>query len=441
MGVDKNRIQAWITKLEKNNVHLPFSEQLEMLFQPVTVAGRRLSNRIVIQPMEGCDGTATGAPGESTLRRYHRFAAGGAAFIWFEAVAICQEGRANPRQLWLHEKTADSFQRLLEGIRETAVRAGLPVPLLVMQATHSGRYAKPQGVPEPLIAYHNPLFEKNGAISDDRILSDAVLQRLEEQMGETAALAEKVGFDGVDIKSCHRYLASELLSAYTRPGAYGGTLENRTRFLRNSLRNARQATSNSFVVTSRLNVYDGFPWPFGFGVSENGGVEPDLSEPLWLVNRLKQECGIQMLNITIGNPYVNPHVNRPANRYPTPCQESPLQGVERMLTCVSVIQKAVPDVAVVASGLSYPGPMAPYVAAGGIQQGCFTLAGFGRMAFAYPDFVTELKTNGQLDPKKCCIACGKCSELMRAGSIAGCVIQDSAYYLPYYRQAVLGERT
>src|SRR5512141_2133062 len=52
-------------------------------------------NSIAIHPMEGCDGDLDGTPGELTFRRYERFARGGAKLIWFEATAVCPEGRAN----------------------------------------------------------------------------------------------------------------------------------------------------------------------------------------------------------------------------------------------------------------------------------------------------------------------------------------------------------
>jgi len=125
-----------------------------------------------------------------------------------------------------------------------------------MQNTHSGRYSKPNGVPEPLIAYNNPIFEKDNPISKDRIVSDDYLDGVKEALISASVLAEKAGFDGVDIKCCHRYLNSELLSAYERQGKYGGSLENRTRLLRESVKGAVDSCSKDFIVSSRLNVYE-----------------------------------------------------------------------------------------------------------------------------------------------------------------------------------------
>lgn len=406
---------------------LPFSDKTDILKTPLTLNGKTIPNRIVIQPMEGCDCAADGTPDELTIRRYDKFAQSGAGLIWFEATAVWEEGRANPRQAWINDKTLDSYKALTDRIREKAVQAGQPVPLIIMQATHSGRYSKPHGVPEPLIAYNNPIFEKDNPIDPSRIVSDDYLYRLTDRMGEAAALAEKAGFDGVDIKACHRYLNSELLSAYTREGDFGGSFENRTRFLRTSIQNAKQSTGKDFIVTSRLNIYDGFPYPYGFGVSPEGGIEPDLTEAKKLIGILHQELGLSMIDVTIGNPYFNPHVNRPADIQPYELPESPLKGLERILDCAHEIQAAFPELCVIGSGLTYPRQFAGMLAAGALEKGYFSLAGFGRMAFAYPDFPKTLLAGQPLDPRQCCIACGKCSLLMRYGSKAGCVVRDRLY--------------
>ena len=91
-------------KIEELALALDITEDLSPLLEPVAVGDFTLPNRLVVLPMEGCDGTAGGAPDELTFRRYRRFAAGGAGLLWFEATAVVQEGRANPRQLWMREE-------------------------------------------------------------------------------------------------------------------------------------------------------------------------------------------------------------------------------------------------------------------------------------------------------------------------------------------------
>ncbi len=422
-------------ELDLVGVRLPLSEDLSALQREVKIGSKTAANSIAIQPMEGCDGTADGRPAELTLRRYDRFARSGAGLIWAEAVAITPEGRANPRQLWLTRDNLDEYKKFVAGIKETCMRENGFEPVVIMQATHSGRYSKPEGVPAPLIAYNNPIFEGDKPIAAERILSDDYLYGLIDKFGASASLAEQAGFDGVDIKCCHRYLNSELLSAYTRKGDFGGSLENRTRLLRSGVAAAQAATGSDFIVTSRLNVYDGFAYPYGWGVREGEGTEVDLTEPLELVRVLHQEMGMKLLDVTIGNPYFNPHVNRPYDGGPYVPQEHPLEGVARMAHCVAEIQRANPALKVISSGLSYLRQFSANLAAGELENGVCSIAGFGREAFAYPDFPQDIFQKGAMEPNKCCIACGKCTELMRAGSTAGCVIRDEVY-LPIYRRDV-----
>ena len=426
-------------ELNRIGVRLPLSDSLEALKREVKLGARTMHNSIAIQPMEGCDGTADGRPAELTLRRYDRFARSGAGLIWAEAVAITPEGRANPRQLWLTRDNLDDYKRFVYDMKQTCLKENGFEPIVIMQATHSGRYSKPEGVPAPLIAYNNPIFEGDRPIAADRILSDEYLYGLIDKFGVSASLAEQAGFDGVDIKCCHRYLNSELLSAYDRAGDFGGSLENRTRLLRGGVAAAQAATGSDFIVTSRLNVYDGFPHPYGWGVREGAGTEIDLTEPLELVRILHREMGMKLLDVTIGNPYFNPHVNRPYDGGPYVPQEHPLEGVARMAHCVAEIQRANPELKVISSGLSYLRQFSANLAAGELETGVCSIAGFGREAFAYPQFPHDIFTKGAMEPNKCCIACGKCTELMRAGSTAGCVIRDEAY-LPIYQRDVQGKK-
>lgn len=419
--------------------NLPYTEELSVLSEKLMVGSTVFPNRLACQAMEGCDSTADGSPGELTARRYGRFAKGGAGTIWFEATAVMEEGRANPRQLYINESNLDDFKRQVEEIKSTGLKQNGYAPIVIMQATHSGRYSKPHGSPRPLIAYNNPIFEKDAPIPKEAIVSDEYLDRVKEALINAAALAERAGFDGVDIKCCHRYLNSELLSAYNRKGRYGGSLENRTRLLRESIAGASEVCGQDFIVTSRLNVYDGFKYPYGFGVSDNGSLEFDPKEPEWLIKEL-YGLGVRLLNITMGNPYFNPHVNRPFAAGPYTPPEEPLSGVARVLFGTERLKKAVPGMKLICSALTYLGTAAPNVAAAFIKNGGFDIAGFGRTAFAYPDFASDIINKGGMSAGKICIACSKCTEIMRAGGTPGCVIRDSGVYMPIYKNLCGGKK-
>ncbi|MBQ7293667.1 MAG: flavin oxidoreductase/NADH oxidase [Clostridia bacterium] len=416
-------------------VGLPFSEYTSVLATPVNILNRTVNNRMVYQAMEGCDGTLEGVPDELTIRRYMRFAEGGAGIIWFEATAVMENGRANPRQLYINEKNFDAFKNIVLDIKERCIKVNGYEPIVICQLTHSGRYSKPEGVPAPLIAYNNPIFEKDNPIDKSRILSDDQLDEICEALIKGAKLAERAGFDGADIKCCHRYLLCELLSAFTRENSrYGGSFENRTRLIRTAVEGALANRSRPFIITTRINAYDGFEYPYGFGVKDGEGIKPDFTEAKMLCRELVK-LGMPLVNLTMGNPYVNPHVNRPFSYGPYEHPEPPIAGVARMLDGIAEVAAEIKGTPVISSGISYLGAMSPNVVAAYIRDGKFDFAGYGRETLAYPDLAKDICNYGTLNPKKVCIACGKCSEIMRKpGGTPGCVIRDGAVYAPLYKK-------
>ena len=124
---------------------LPDFQNTKILFEKIKIQEKTIHNRIVFQPMEGCDANTDGAPSAITAERYLNFARSGAGIIWMEAVAVVDEGRANPRQLFLNATTADAFKKLVYDIKNTCVKENGYEPVIILQATHSGRYCKPYG--------------------------------------------------------------------------------------------------------------------------------------------------------------------------------------------------------------------------------------------------------------------------------------------------------
>ncbi len=409
---------------------LPLSEDTSVLARGFDVRGERLhfKNSVAIHPMEGFDSEPDGAPSELTRRRYLRFADSDAGLYWFEAVAISNESRSNNRQLWLNEQSADAFKRLIDELHEKTY--GAPV---ICQLTHSGRFSRPENKPAPIIAYHNPVLNRPFNIpADHPVVTDEYLDSLVPQYVKAAKLAEQVGFDGVDIKACHRYLLSELLSAYTRKGRYGGSYENRTRLYRDVI--AAVKSEVGIAVGTRLGVHDGIGYPYGFGDDMEDSSKFDPSEALRLISDI-HSLGVNLINVTMGTPYYNPHVNRPycTGGYEPP--EHPLVGVARMINGAAILQKAFPDIAFIGTGYTFLRQFSPYLAAGAVGSGMISAAGFGRMAFAYDGFAKDLIA-GDMKPNKCCLTCGKCTELMRAFTTTGCPIRDSEVYAPIYKAAM-----
>ena len=421
-------------KAKELGADLPFAEDTHVLAEPLRVGSVTFRNRMGIAPMEGADSTPEGDPSDYTLRRYCNEAVGGSAVIWFEAISIVEEGRSSRTQLLLTEKNLDAYKRFTAAIREAGIKANGYAPFLIMQANHSGRYSNPDNRPAPMIAYRHPELEQYRAADDGCIVSDDYLRRLEERFGVAARLAKEAGFDAVDIKSSHGYLLAELLSGYTRPGPYGGSYENRTRLLKNAIRAAKASETDSFCVTSRLGLYDGYAWPYGFGVREGAGLEVDLTEPIRLVRELYHEEGLRFVNLTMGNPYATTHVTRPfdAGKYDAP--EHPFEGLSRMINGIGSVKRAVPEMTVFASAPTYLRQFADLYAAGAVEQGLCDGMLFGRMAFADPDFANEIIKTGRIDPKRVCMTCGKCGDLIRAHKPTGCVVRDPKTFLPFYKE-------
>ncbi len=450
----------------ERGLDIRLSEDLSPLFQSASVAGRRIGNRLAIQPMEGCDATSDGRPDELTIRRYQRFGAGGAKLLWGEAAAIVPEGRANPRQLVIDQARGDDLARLLDTCRAAhREHCEDDSDLLVgLQLTHSGRYS----FARPVLAQHDPVLDPktivdraSGTVAspDFPLISDSDLDRLQDRYVEAARVAQKAGFDFIDLKQCHRYLLCELLSARTRPGKYGGPFENRTRFIRDLVTRLRNDLPD-LIIATRMNVFDGLPYQkaadslgeplshalpvlSAWGTNPEDPAQPDLSEPLRLIGDLRQ-LGVSLLNITAGNPYASPHYTRPFE-YPPPdgyeSPEHPLIGVDRHFRLTESVQSAFPDLPVVGSGYSWLQAFLPQAGAANLRDARVTFVGVGRASLSHPDFARTLAAGQPLDPKRTCRTFSYCTALMRSkhnemGQFpTGCPPFDKPVYGPIWKAA------
>jgi len=430
---------ALLAKSANLGVEIPFRRDLSVLFEKVPIAGRSAPTRFCIHPMDGGDGAADGAPTNLTFRRYERYARGGSGLIWFEATAVTTAGRSSPRQLLLSEETVGDFGRLVDAVRAAArstMGAGHE-PILIVQLTHPGRFCRPGGKPRPFLVRRNPRLDEIQKIADDSPLEDdGAIDRLQDDFERTAHLAARAGFDGVDIKACHGYLVSDLLAAFTREESrYGGAFENRSRFLLETAGRIRR-TRPSLIVTSRINAFDGIDHPHGFGAARTDATTEDLSEPTALLDGL-HALGAPLANVSLGIPYLNSHLGRPFDRpfkgAPLP-SEHPLAGVARLVRITGALQKAVPDLPLVGTGYSWLRRFFPNVGAAAVAARKAAFVGVGRIAFAYPDFVRDLIDHGALDSEKVCVGCSSCSQIMRDGGRAGCVVRDAEIYGSEYRK-------
>jgi NADPH2 dehydrogenase len=429
--------------------------------EQVSVNGKQIGNRFAVQPMEGWDGTTTGGITEDVLRRWQRFGESGAKLIYGgEAMAVRPDGRANPNQLII----SDANKRDLATLRETLIvahrqRFGRSDDLVIgFQLTHSGRFCKPNDKTrmEPRVAYRHPILDKKFKVtSDDQVWTDDEVEQLIEDYIKAAKLAWEVGADFVDIKHCHGYLLHEFLSAFTRPGKYGGSFENRTRILRDIVAGIR-ASGNQIDCGVRLSAFDFapfkpdptlsqpgklgpgipddfshcLPYRYGFGVNQQNPVEYDLTETFQFA-QLCAELGVKLVNLSAGSPYYVPHIQRPAayppsDGYQPP--EDPLVGVARQINVVREIKARAPkNLVIVGTGYSYLQEYLPHVAQYVVRNGWTDVVGLGRMVLAYPGILADAIEKGTLATKSVCRTFSDCTTAPRNGMISGCYPLDKYY--------------
>jgi NADPH2 dehydrogenase len=428
----------------------------------------KIGNRIAVQPMEGWDASPDGAPSENTVRRWQRFGRSGGKLIWGgEAVAVSHEGRANPNQLLAAPHTQEGLAQLQAQLRrEHILTTGSDDGLVVgLQLTHSGRYCRPNQHtrPEPRILYHHPWLDRRLKLpSDYPLLTDGEIESIIEDFHRAAFMAWQLGFDFVDVKHCHGYLGHEFLSAHTRGGHYGGTFEGRTRFLREVVQGIRSLAPGLHIGV-RLSAIDTvpfhadpkpsvkgkssigvaetrpdlLPYRWGFGVNPLDPTDTDLSEPGRFLSLL-EELGIQLVNITAGSPYYNPHIQRPALYPPSDGYlppEDPLVGVARQMEATRQLKRRFPNLIMVGSGYTYLQDFLPHVAQAAVREGWVDFVGLGRMVLSYPEFLWEASAGVQLKRRLVCRTFSDCTTAPRNGLPSGCYPLDQ-----YYKNSAFAEK-
>ena len=465
-------VQDFKAHVESLGIAIPCDDEIEAgaespLAQPFDLEGRTIGNRFCIHPMEGWDGTVDGGPTEPTARRWKHFGLSGAKLIWGgEAVAVRHDGRANPNQLLINERTKCEIGLLRDTLISAHVEAcGSADDLLIgLQLTHSGRFSRPnqKTKSEPRILYHHPLLDRRVGIDESYpVLSDGEIREIIDDFLRAVRIARELGFDFVDVKHCHGYLGHEFLSAHTREGVYGGSFENRTRFLREVTEGIR-AVAPGMKIGVRLSAFDvvpfrpannpgeqnpmigipdtyqdALPYRWGFGVDHDNPEEFDLQEPMRLLSLLN-DLNIKLVNITGGSPYYNPHIQRPALYPPsdgyTP-PEDPLIGVARHMEVTRLLKGSFPDLIFVGTGYSYLQEYLPLVAQAAVRDGWVDSIGLGRMVLSYPELPLDVVGGRTMRHKSICRTFSDCTTAPRNGLPSGCFPLDQ-----YYKQSEAGAK-
>lgn len=229
--------------------------QEKRLFQPLTLPGGQVvPNRIAKASMEENMADDRHLPGKALMGLYRQWGAGGTGLILTGNVMVAADAVTGPGGVVLDDRQP------LAPFQDWARAAKAQGARIWMQINHPGRqvFAKtnseaiaPSAVPVEMGRYSS-LFTK------PRAMTEAEIHRTIAQFATTAALAEKAGFDGVEIHAAHGYLLSQFLSPLTnrRQDQWGGALENRARILIKIVRATRARVAAGFGVGVKLNSAD-----------------------------------------------------------------------------------------------------------------------------------------------------------------------------------------
>jgi len=221
-----------------------------MLFTPAKLGPITLRNRTIRSA--AFEGMCPGNKPSEQLSNYHvSVAKGGIGMTTLAYAAVSQSGLSFPHQLWLREEAVPALEIITTAIKKEGAAAAI-------QIGHCGNMSKRSVAGQlPMSAsygfnIYSPTFVRK--MRQDEI------REVANDFGKAVQLARQAGFDAVEIHAGHGYLLSQFLSKFTnhRRDAYGGSLENRMRFMCLAVEKALEAAQNEIAVIVKMNMHDGF---------------------------------------------------------------------------------------------------------------------------------------------------------------------------------------
>jgi 2,4-dienoyl-CoA reductase-like NADH-dependent reductase (Old Yellow Enzyme family) len=251
------------------------------LFAPLRLRGHTLRNRLAVPAMTTSFAEPDGTVGESLFGYLRARMAGGWGIIFTENMGVHPSGRVMPRMMM-----ADS-DRTLPGLVRLAQAARAEGACLVGQLSHAGRQTRKAITGEELVAPSAIPCPINRGMP--RALEDAEIEAMQERFIASALRLEQAGFAGVEIHGAHGYLVGAFLSRYAnhRTDRWGGSLENRFRFLGGIVAGIRARCGDGFLLFVRLSAEEFVP---------NG---LDTVEAVQIGLRLKA-MGVDGLSVSVG---------------------------------------------------------------------------------------------------------------------------------------------
>lgn len=252
---------------------------MSLIFQPFPLRSVTLKNRIVMAPMLMYTGQEDGLVNDLHLAHYGARALGGVGLISTEVVAVDPAGRISHKDLGLwNDRQIDGLRRLADMIRHCGSKSCL-------QLAHAGRKSQIEGtIFAPSAIAHSESSRVPTALSTGQI------EEIIEAYGLAAVRARETGFDCLEIHAAHGYLAHEFLSPLSnaRTDKYGGSLENRQRFVLDVVKAVRTAWPDHKPLIVRLSAED-----------KAGAGGATLADTVSLGLQLK-DAGVDLLSVSAG---------------------------------------------------------------------------------------------------------------------------------------------
>ena len=346
------------------------SQQFVKLMEPGRIGHMTIKNRMVMPPMATNFASGEGYVTQRTKGYYEARARGGIGLIIVEYTCVdAPEGRASLHQLVLdNDKFIPGMRELTAVIQQYGAKAAL-------QIHHVGRQAR-SGVTGLQPVAPSAIPSLGGEIP--RQLTEAEIARLVTCFAEAALRAKKAGFDGVEVHGAHGYLVSQFLSAASnqRQDRYGGSVENRARFLIEILRAIREKVGGEYPVWCRIS-------------GREVGVENGITiEETTLVARMAEEAGADAIHVSahgVGSMRVPPMAQRP--------------GV--LLPLAEAVKKAVSIPVIAVSRID------PVLGEAALRDRKADFIAFGRALIADPEVAGKVAED-RVDDINPCIYCSNC---------------------------------
>src|SRR5579885_2778871 len=353
------------------------------LFGPARLGGIELRNRIIkTATYEGM--CPAGLPSDDLIRHHRDLAAGGVGMTTVAYCAVSPNGRTFEDQMYMRQEIVPKLRELVAEVHANGAAVSI-------QLGHCGYFSRNTMLPGRRSLGPSFMLNEYGLMAGipfARAMTEADIARVIDEFGESAAMAQRAGFDAIELHLGHGYLLSQFLSPAInrRRDAWGGNLDNRIRLPLAVVRRTRERVGPGFPILAKINLRDGF----------RGGLE--IEESVEIARRL-EAAGIDAIVMSGGFTSRSPFYLFRGGR---PLKEMIFRDDARM------VRRAVNTPLVLLGGLVSLDNLETAMREG------FDFVAMGRALIADPDLVRRMQAGETARSR--CISCNKCvAEMDRHG--------------------------